>query len=104
MNAEHRKLIRSIIGTDAERIVFINCAMERGSQDVIHTSALSSIRAAHVLDKRDPSRMDGVVRALRLQPRPDLNLAEAGWDSDDTLPDIDCSTALWGFVFVVRLS
>ena len=58
-----------LIGDEAERIVFINCAMERGSQDVLHFAALRDLEAT-------------LSGPMVINHRADLDLAEAGWGQE----------------------
>ena len=66
MNAEQRQVVTKMIGEEAERVVFINCSMERGSQDTLHAAVL-----------RNPDLL--LHGKMAITHRPGLDLAEAGW-------------------------
>ena len=69
MGPDGRAQVAQLIGDEAERVVFINCAMERGSQDVLHFAALRDLEET----LRGP---------MVINHRADLDLAEAGWEGD----------------------
>ena len=69
MGPAGRAQVARLIGEEAERIVFINCAMERGSQDVLHFGALRDLEAT-------------LSGPMVINHRADLDLAEAGWGEE----------------------